>query len=242
MPGIQSEIEFSLVIPTYNERDNIEPLLTSLIRELNPWRFEILVVDDDSPDHTWEVVERFSATHPEVRLVRRRTAPRDLAQSVMEGFSIARGAILGSMDADGSHEPAAVPVMLRTLESGYAMVVGSRHVAGGSISGWSWRRRVLSQVATWVTRGLLRLPIRDPLSGLYLIRREVYELATRSAWPRGFKILLELYVRGAPRSVVEVPIHFSNRSRGRSKLSVRVLWHGIAGVIALARQRMRAEN
>ena len=229
------------MIPTYNERDNIEPLLTSLIRALNPWRFEILVVDDDSPDHTWEVVERFSATRPEVRLVRRK-APRDLAQSVMEGFSVARGAILGSMDADGSHEPAAVPVMLRTLESGYAMVIGSRHVAGGSISGWSWHRRVLSQAATWVTRALLRLPIRDPLSGLYLIRREVYELATRSAWPRGFKILLELYVRGAPRGVVEVPIHFRNRSRGRSKLSVRVLWHGIAGVVALARQRKRAEN
>jgi len=230
-------LELSLIVPTYNERDNIETILHRLVGALEGRRYEIIVVDDDSTDRTWELVEKLSSRMPAIRLERRQGKKRDLAQSIMEGFGLAQGNILGCMDADGSHSPEAVSQLLEKCENGFEMVVGSRYIAGGSISGWPLGRQALSRAATIVTRLLLGLPIRDPLSGFFLLQREVYERAIDVAKPRGFKILLELYMRGRPSSVTEVPIHFDNRRAGRSKLSAKVLYQGVVGMLSLLTAR-----
>ncbi len=227
-------VEFSLIVPTYNERENVEPLLRTLSEALSHICHELIVVDDDSPDCTWKIVERVALEIPEIRLVHRKAAYRDQAQSLMEGFRVSHGAILGSINADGSHQPEAVPALLATMAGGeFDMVIGSRYVAGGVISHWPWHRRSLSRLATAVTRSLLRLRIRDPLSGFYIVRREVYARAIETATPRGFKFLLELYLRGRPSKVTEVPIHFTNRIRGKSKVSLRVLYLGFVRLVSL---------
>jgi dolichol-phosphate mannosyltransferase len=223
-----TSLELSLIIPTYNERENIESILHLLVHALEGRRYEIIVVDDDSTDRTWELVEMLSSRTPAIRLERR------------EGFDLAQGDILGCIDADGSHPPEAISQLLERCEDGVEMVVGSRYIAGASISGWPLSRHALSRAGTIVTRFLLRLPIRDPLSGFFVLRRNVYERARNVAKPRGFKVLLELYVRGHPSSVMEVPIHFDNRRVGTSKLSAKVLYQGVAGVISLMMARLTA--
>ncbi len=230
-------LELSLIVPTYNEKENIEAILHGLVCALEGRRYEIIVVDDDSTDRTWELVEMLSSGTPAIWLERRRGKKRDLAQSIMEGFGLAQGDILGCMDADGSHPPEAISQLLETCENGFEMVVGSRYIVGGSTSGWPLGRQALSRAATVVTRSLLGLPIRDPLSGFFLLQRAVYERAIDVANPRGFKILLELYMRGRPSSVMEVPIHFHNRRVGRSKLSAKVLYQGVVGMLSLMTAR-----
>ena len=225
--------ELSLIVPTYNERENIEAILNRLVNALEGRRYEIIVVDDDSMDRTWELVGRLSSRTPSIRLERRVGKKRDLAQSIMDGFGLARGNILGCMDADGSHRPEAISELLDRCEDGFELVVGSRYIVGGSISGWPLGRRALSRAATVVSRSLLGLPISDPLSGFFLLRRAVYQRAFGVANPRGFKILLELYMRGRPSSVTEVPIHFQNRRVDKSKLSTKVLYQGVVGMLSL---------
>jgi dolichol-phosphate mannosyltransferase len=229
-----SKIKLSLIIPTYNERGNIEGILKRATRALEGTVYEIIVVDDDSDDHTWELVQELSCAMPTIRLERRQGRKRDLAQSIKKGFILAAGDILGCMDADGSHPPEAISELLATCEGGAEMAVGSRYVAGGSISGWPFSRRRLSRAATVMTRWLLRIPVRDPLSGFFLMRRTIYDRVIDTK-PRGFKILLDFYVRGRPASVAEVPIHFNNRRCGSSKLSAKILYHGVAGVLSLMR-------
>ena len=227
-------IQISLIVPTYNERENIEPLLRTLSKVLSHTCHELIVVDDDSPDCTWKIVECLALEIPEIRLVRRKAAHRDQAQSLLEGLRVSHGAILGSINADGSHPPEAIAALHATMVEGeFEMVIGSRYIVGGAISQWPWHRRTLSKLATAVTRSLLRLQITDPLSGFYVVRREVYERAIETATPRGFKFLLELYVRGRPSSVAEVPINFTNRIRGKSKVSLLVLYQGCVRLLSL---------
>jgi dolichol-phosphate mannosyltransferase len=150
--------ELSLVIPTYNERENIEYLLCDLGQVLADRSHEIIVVDDDSPDGTWKLVESLRAKVPNVRLERRK-GERTLAESIITGFRLATGRILGCMDADGSHPTAAIPALLAMMEQGFDVVVGSRYLQNGSISGWPVRRRLLSRAGAGFTRRMLHLPI-----------------------------------------------------------------------------------
>jgi len=235
--GCSQNIELSLIVPTYNERENIEVILNRLVSALQGRRYEIIVVDDDSPDRTWELAGMLASRTPTIRLERRMRKKRDLAQSIMDGFGLARGDILGCMDADGSHRPEAISQLLDRCKDGFEMVVGSRYVIGGSISGWPLGRRALSRAATVVSRSMLGLPISDPMSGFFLLQRAVYERALDVANPRGFKILLELYMRGCPSSVTEVPIHFQNRRSDRSKLSIKVLYQGVVSMLSLMTMR-----
>lgn len=228
----------SIVIPTYNESGNIEQVLRAAADALKNDSYEVMVVDDDSPDRTWEIVERVAGEIPGIRLLRRTEGIRDQAHALMDGFKILRGAILGKMDADGSHPASALPKLLQTIESGCDVAVGSRYASGGTTAGWPIGRRILSKASTILVRSLLGLKINDPLSGFWLIRREVYELALRDSMPKGYKILLELCVRGHPNRIGEVPIHFQNRSRGKSKLRPALLFHAIALTALLAKSNL----
>jgi hypothetical protein len=232
--GTTMKPELSLVIPTYNERENVEQILQATVVALECRQFEIIVVDDDSPDRTWEIVEQIAAVMPAIRLVRRMGVRRDQAQALMEGFRVSRGTMLGKMDADGSHDPRALPQLITAIESGFEVAIGSRYASGGSISSWPLHRRVLSRASTAVVQSILRLKLEDPLSGFWLLRREVYEQAARFPMSAGFKVLLQLCVRGHARKIVEVPIHFRDRTRGTTKLRPRVVLQSLVSTISLA--------
>jgi dolichol-phosphate mannosyltransferase len=213
----------SLVVPTYDEADNIEALLRSLHDVLTGCRvgFEILVVDDDSPDRTWEVARNLASELPGIRVIRR-TGASGLATAVTCGWAHARGEILGVIDGDGQHPPAVMADLLAAMADRTDVAVASRHVPGGGVSNWSAFRRLLSRCAQAL--GLLLLPgtvgrVTDPMSGYFLVRRDV--IADTDLDPVGYKILLEVLARGDVRRVAERPYVFLERERGESKVSAR---------------------
>ena len=227
--------ELSVVVPTYQERENIAELLAGIRAALEGRTWEVLVVDDGSPDGTADAARAFGDVR--VRVLTRRDGPRDLSRSVALGFEAARGRVLSSMNADGSHDPADLPRLLRGVEEGAEAAVGSRYAPGGSVRAWPWRRRALSALGTAAARAALGLKVRDPLSGFYAVSRSVFERAGRLETARGFKVLLELLVLGRPARVTEIPIAFRDRLRGRSKMSARAAWQAWAGVWRLSRVR-----
>jgi len=226
--------DLSLIIPTYNERETIEGILCATVRALGNRSFEVIVVDDDSPDRTWEIVEHLSAMTPVIRLLHRTGSRRDQAHAVMEGFRISRGAILGKMDADGSHEPRALPQLIEAIENGFEVAIGSRYSPGGTISSWPRHRRILSKVSTIVVRLLLGLEIKDPLSGFWMVRREVYDRTATFPTSDGFKLLLQLCVRGRAQRIAEVPIDFHDRMGGKTKLRAAVIFQSLAMTVSMA--------
>ncbi|MBV8373826.1 MAG: polyprenol monophosphomannose synthase [Candidatus Eremiobacteraeota bacterium] len=217
-------LPFSIVIPTYNEAGGIEQLLRALdaIFRQNELDGEIIVVDDNSPDGTGAIVDRLAQTLP-VRCLHR-PGKLGLSSGVIDGWKIARSesVALGAMDADFSHDINALPAMVRALESGrYGLAVGSRYVAGGGIANWPKRRIVTSRVACWLARPLTA--VKDVTSGYFLVRREALEGVTLD--PIGFKIGLEVIVKGKYGNVLEVPYVFKDRVVGESKLNQREIWN-----------------
>jgi dolichol-phosphate mannosyltransferase len=215
---------FSLVAPTFNEHSSIATFLeraAEVLEARRPGRYEIIVVDDDSPDRTWEQAEAAAKLLPAVRVIRRR-GERGLATAVVAGWQVARGDWLGVIDADLQHPPEILGPMLGAMEAGADLVVGSRHMAGGGVSDWSPGRRMISRTAQGL--GLLLLPaarrVSDPMSGLCLVRRDALDLGKLQ--PLGYKILLEILVRGNLKRIVEVPYVFDERRRGRSKVTLRI--------------------
>ena len=220
----------SLVVPTFNECDNIEPLLSALVPALEGWDWEILFVDDDSQDGTGEKVREAMGREPRVRLIVRR-GERGLAGAVVRGFSEATGIILGSINADLSHDAATIPAMIRRIEAGAEMVVASRRIPGGGFSEWPWYRKLASDVATVLARRMLSTELSDPMSGFYFLRRSVFERARDELQTSGFKVMLNLVVVAHPRPLCEEPYIFKNRRHGSTKVSLgvaaeylRMLW------------------
>jgi dolichol-phosphate mannosyltransferase len=206
----------SLIVPTFRERDNIAPLVQQIARSLDGVDYEVVFVDDDSRDGTEELIAELSAKYP-VRIVVRKDK-KGLASAVVDGFAHARGRAVGVMDADLQHPPQVLPALLRALEDGADMAIGSRYVKGGGCEGWSLMRRFMSKGAGVLAH--LFLPttrgIADPMSGYFMFRPEV--IAGASLHPTGYKILLEILVAGSPHRVTEVPFMFVTRERGESKL------------------------
>lgn len=214
----------TVVLPTYNEADHIRELLDEVLTEVNALDHEVIVVDDDSPDGTWRVVEAYATMHPSVRVVRRRQE-KGLATAVLEGFRQARGEYVLVMDSDGQHPPSVAPRMLdAALRQEADLVVGSRYAPGGNADKFAWHRRVISWGAK--TLAVLGIPavrqhgVRDPMSGLFLVRRDALP-PLDSLEPKGYKILLELIAKGDWGRVVEVGYAFDERRGGASKLTMR---------------------
>lgn len=216
----------SLIIPTFNERQNVEQLLDRIEFCLRSVAWEVVVVDDDSPDGTSEVVECRGQRDPRIRCLRR-VDRRGLASACLEGMALARGSILAVMDADLQHDERLLPAMLRAIEGGGADVaVGSRYMPSGSIGAWSRRRLLMSRTATAVTRLLLKVELSDPMSGFFMLRAQVFQQVEGRISERGFKVLLDL-LSSSPRRlrVVELPYTFAPRKHGKSKLDAGVVWH-----------------
>jgi dolichol-phosphate mannosyltransferase len=213
-------LPFSIVIPTYNEALGIGKLIGALDETFraNGLDGEIIIVDDNSPDGTGQVVEELSRRFP-VRCLHR-TGKLGLSSAVIDGWAIARpeSVALGAMDADFSHDPQAFPKMVAALESSeYGLAVGSRYVPGGGIRNWPARRIITSRVACWLARPLTN--VKDVTSGYFLVRRDA--LSGVALDPIGFKIGLEVIAKARYGKAIEVPYVFTDRVAGESKLNQR---------------------
>ncbi|MGB9803162.1 glycosyltransferase [Desulfofundulus sp.] len=208
----------TVVIPTFNEEHNIIPLTERICESLKGKEFEILFVDD-STDATTEVLEGLSRNNPRVRFIHRHNQ-RGLATAVVEGFRAARGEVLAVMDADLQHPPEVLPRLLDSIETGNDLVIASRFVPGGKDGGLTPLRRVISLTARLIGRLALKKvrPINDPLSGFFMFKKEVIEDVKLS--PLGWKILLEVLVRGNYQHPAEVPYAFERRRGNHSKMSL----------------------
>ena len=232
-PDRRRRPQLSVITPTYNEAENVEPLLDALGDALTGIRYEILVVDDDSPDRTWEIAERYAATHPRVRVLRRFNAP-GLSQAVMAGMAAAHGEVLAVIDADLQHDEAILPEMMRRIADDEAdVVVGTRSGDDGSYGEFSAPRRFISWFAALLARLFLRVPVGDPMSGYFAISRATYQEMGPRVNAQGFKILLEFIGRRSPLRVSEVGYHFRQRERGETKLSPSVIRSYLLAVFEL---------
>jgi glycosyltransferase involved in cell wall biosynthesis len=210
----------SVILPTYNEALNIATLIDFLDGVLRDQPHEIIVVDDDSPDGTWQVAESLRAKYQSVRVLRRRDK-KGLSSAVVDGFDAAEGSTLVVMDADGQHDPDVLPKVLAAIDDGASIAIGSRYIAGGSVGDWVRDRRIISRVGTFFAR----VAVSDPLGGFFAIRRSLYRSVRAELKPTGFKILLEILAFIPEKTVLtEVPLQFRMRQHGVSKLSLRV--HG----------------
>jgi dolichol-phosphate mannosyltransferase len=210
--------DLTMVVPTYNERDRLAELVEALFEETaqHDLELELVIVDDNSPDGTGALADDLARTR-RVRVLHR-PGKLGLGTAVVAGFAVATAPVVGVMDADFSHPPALVPRMFDAMRANTAdLVVASRYVAGGSTPNWPFRRRLLSRVACLLARPLS--PIRDAASGFFLIRASLARSVTIKAG--GFKICLELLVRGWPTRLVELPYRFDDRELGESKMSLR---------------------
>jgi dolichol-phosphate mannosyltransferase len=218
-------LKLSLVIPTFNEARNIGQLVRELTDLLDPAlgeTYELIVIDDDSADRTWEAALSLVPQHPRLRVIRRR-GERGLSTAVVRGWQVAGGEILAVIDADLQHPPDVVLRLLAAIEDGADLVVGSRHVDGGGVSDWSLFRRLTSRGAQLL--GLALLPgvvgrVSDPMSGYFMLRRTA--IAGIELSPLGYKILIECLGRGRARTTTEVGYVFRERSEGESKVTWRL--------------------
>jgi len=217
--------KLALVIPTLCEAENIGGLLDHVRRVLDPLKinYEIVVVDDDSSDGTGAVVSAISAQDGRVRLLVRK-GQRGLSGAILYGWKNTDADVLGVMDADLQHPPELLPQLVAAIGSGRDVAIGSRYTPGGETGSWNPARKLLSAAAVWVTWPLQKRRVRakDPMSGFFLVRRHSVEKI--DFMPTGFKLLLEVLVRGQIESIEEVPFAFGLRYRGASKANFRVGW------------------
>ncbi len=203
-------------MPTFNERDRLADLVTAIFAAYDAAGLdgELVIVDDNSPDGTGALADDLARRHRITVL--HRAGKLGLGTAVVEGFTAAAAPIVGVIDADMSHPPALLPRMLAAMQAFSAdVVVGSRYIPGGGTRNWETSRLIMSRAACLMARGLT--PVRDATSGFFLIRRDLAQGVRISAG--GFKICLELLVRGRPGSVVEVPYVFEGRTAGQSKMN-----------------------
>jgi len=214
----------SVIVPTYNEHDNIARLLQQLTQVLETvtGRYEIIVVDDQSPDGTAMVVQQ--CAYGAVRLLQRH-GRRDLSAALADGFDAAQGEYVLAMDADLQHDPCAVLALLQTAQRSHAdVVVATRYAAGGVVQGWSWWRLALSRCTTQYVRRYLVQPVSDPLSGFFLLRRAVWKNVRAQLQPAGFKLLLDILLTQPSLCCEEYGYCFAARQHGSSKFSIKPAW------------------
>ena len=222
----------SVVVPTYNEAGSVPRLAERLHAALGGREWELIIVDDGSPDGTADVAAALAPRIP-VRVVRR-AGKAGLASAVVAGFEAARGDVLLVMDADLSHPPEVVPALADAIASGADLAVGSRYVAGGGVMDWPLKRRLVSRAACLM--GHLLVPVRDATSGFFALRRSVIDGVRLN--PIGFKIGFEVIARGRYKRVVEVPYTFRDRELGASKFGRREIVQYVVQLGQVARDKV----
>ena len=219
-----SPTELTVVVPCYNERANVAPMVARLDAALAGVAWEAVFVDDNSPDGTADAVRAIARTDQRVRCLRR-LGRRGLASAVIEGAMASSADYVAVIDGDLQHDETQLPVLLLALRSGADLAVGSRHVEGGDSAGLSgrWRHRV-SQAGIRIAQAVLPVRLSDPMSGYFMLRRELFERLAPRLTGEGFKILLDLVLSSpGPIRVQEVPVRFHPRVAGESKLDVLIM-------------------
>lgn len=227
MLSSMSSNKFALVVPTVNEAGNIELLIQRVQTALSalPLDYEIIVVDDGSTDGTIEIVRQLSEVDRRVHLLVRQNQ-KGLAGAVLHGWQHSDAGLLGVIDADLQHPPEVVPALVKAVLDGNDIAIGSRYINAKHVDGWNPFRQAVSRVSTWVTLPFQRkkgVRVTDPMAGFFVVRREAIEGVDLQ--PQGFKILLEILVRGRIRKAAEVPIQFGLRHAGKSKADATVAFH-----------------
>src|ERR1700710_731515 len=238
-PGPESPLQaatapqLSVVVPTFNERDNVTTLYRRLETALAGVAWEVVFVDDNSPDGTWEVVRGLARQDNRVRCIRR-IGRRGLSGACIEGILASSAPCAAVIDADLQHDETQLPKMLALLQGGkFDLVVGSRYIEGGSADSFDKQRAGASQLATEVAKRVLRVRIADPMSGFFMIRRDRFEQLTPQLSTQGFKILLDIVATGHDDlRIVEIPYSFGSRLHGESKLDSMVALDFLGLVLA----------
>jgi len=214
----------SVVVPTYNEFGNIAKLVAAVRDVLADLPWEMIVVDDDSPDGTYDEVLRIARSEPRLRCVRR-VGRRGLSSAVTEGVLAANGDVIAVMDADFQHDETKLPEMYRRLMDEDAdLVVGSRYTGDGGVGDWDATRARMSGFANTLSRRLVGYQTTDPVSGFFLIRRAVFVSTLYGLSQQGYKILIDILTSATqPLKIIEVPYVFRTRTEGESKISLMVL-------------------
>ncbi len=218
-------VELTVVLPTFNERDNVEPLIERLEEVLAGIAWEAIFVDDDSRDGTAEHVRGIGRRKPNIRCLQR-LGRRGLSTACIEGILASSAPFLAVMDADLQHDETLLPRMLAALKSEELdIVIGSRYAAGGGLGDWDRSRARISKFATRLSRLVVKVDLSDPMSGFFVIRRPAFEAAVRGLSGQGFKILIDLFASSPrPLAFKELPYQFRQRQHGESKLDTLVAW------------------
>src|SRR5437870_5821220 len=218
-------LELSIVVPTFCERENVPELIKRLDACLKQHRWEVIFVDDDSPDGTADVVRELAQRDDRIRCLLR-IGRRGLSSACIEGMLASAAPVIAIMDADLQHDETRLPTMLQAIRDKQAdLVIGTRYAAGGSLGDLDASRAVMSRFATRLSHLITTHNVSDPVSGFFMLRREVLDGAVRNLSGIGFKILLDLLATTKSRlTIVEVPYTFKDRRTGQSKLDSMVLW------------------
>lgn len=222
----------SIIVPTYNESDNVARLISRIDESIGSVVDYEIVFVDDSTDDTPEILKLISDKHSNIKYIHREIST-GLGTAVVDGFALAHGDVLTVMDADLQHPPELLLQMLKGVESGADIVIPSRFIAGGDDGGLRFHRKVISGVARYLGKIALKKlrKISDPTSGYFLFRRDVISEVTLN--PIGWKILIEILAKGNYQSVVELPYEFQNRKYGTSKMSLKQQWNYIKHLASL---------
>jgi dolichol-phosphate mannosyltransferase len=225
--------QLSVVVPTFNERDNVTVLYRRLAATLTDISWEVVFVDDNSPDGTSEVVRGLARQDSRVRCIRR-IGRRGLSGACIEGILASSAPYAAVIDADLQHDETQLPKMAALLQSGEAeLVVGSRYIEGGSADSFNRKRAGASQLATEVAKRVLKVEIADPMSGFFMIRRDRFEQLAPQLSTQGFKILLDIVATAQGKlRTIEVPFTFGSRQHGESKLDSMVALDFLGLVLA----------
>jgi dolichol-phosphate mannosyltransferase len=217
--------ELSIIIPTLNERQNVPLIVDRLNRTLDGIAWEVIFVDDDSPDGTADIVRELARAQPNIRCLQR-IARRGLSSACIEGMLASAAPYLAVMDGDLQHDEALLPRMFAKIRAERLdVVVASRHIADGSVGNFEASRVAISGFATKLSRIVVKADLTDPMSGFFMIERSAFDGAMRRLSGQGFKILLDLFASTPrPFAFAELPLHFRERLHGESKLDTLVAW------------------
>jgi dolichol-phosphate mannosyltransferase len=218
-------VELAVIVPTFNEKPNVGELVQRLRHSLSGLAWEVVFVDDDSPDGTAQTVRTLAQENAQVRCLQR-IGRRGLSRAVVEGILSTSAPFVAVMDADLQHDESVLPVMHRRLvDDSLDVVVASRYTGGGSVGDWSADRARMSRLATRLAHTLVSTDLADPMSGFFMLRRSAFESAVRQLSGEGYKLLLDLLASARqPLRVAEIPYTFRPRVAGESKLDSAVLW------------------
>ena len=229
LSAVQLPAEIAIIVPTFNERENVPELIARLRTVMAGRAWEVVFVDDDSKDGTIDALRAAAAGDPRVRFVHR-LGRRGLSSAVVEGVLATNAPLIAVMDADLQHDEKLLPRMADALaEPSVDLVVGSRYTAGGDASSFSDQRQKFSAFATKLSRLVVRADLSDPMSGFFMVRRSAFNASARRLSNQGYKILLDI-VASAPKplKIVELPFTFGVRQHGESKLDSLVIWEYLA--------------